>query len=100
MEALLEIFSFKGAGDERDGVRGRVANYIKDYFLDEQMMSDEEKKTKSLGPYKSEDEMLRPWCMSFGGALENWKNIRETVGTGYEKVQDAYNTLAKKIDHC
>jgi nucleotide exchange factor SIL1 len=108
MDRTREAFDFETIGhgeNKRDGVRGKVANYIKDYFLDDLMLEDGERvaeplERKASGNLdKSEEDMLRPWCRVFGGALKRWMQ-HGAKGVAYEKVESAYIALIDKLGEC
>ncbi|KAI9782113.1 MAG: hypothetical protein M1839_005460 [Geoglossum umbratile] len=90
--------------DARDGVRGKIANFIKDYFLDELMMGGGKEdgsfaQNEHQKPSKGEEEVLRPWCGVFGGALERWIELGVKGGV-YERVEDAYMALVGRLGEC
>ena len=110
MHILLLAFDTSTIGhddeDTRNGVRGKIANYIKDYFLDELMMEgDGDKEDSSFarnvrGQLNGlEEEILRPWCGVFGGALERWGD-RGVGGSAYERVEGAYMVLIEQLGEC
>ncbi|KAH0545063.1 hypothetical protein FGG08_000834 [Glutinoglossum americanum] len=107
MDITQEVFNFETIEfgcDKRDGVRGKVANYIKDYFLDELMFTDGEEMAKPLEEKfdrkpKSEEEMLRPWCTAFSGALQRWMQ-NGASRAAYEKVESAYIALVDRLGEC
>ncbi|KAI9769678.1 MAG: hypothetical protein M1840_003915 [Geoglossum simile] len=109
MHLLRTAFASSVIGREddgsRDGVRGKIANFIKDNFLDELMMgADVENEDGSPAPNGQrkpgqEEENLIPWCGVFGGALERWVELGMRGGA-YERVEGAYMALAEKLGGC
>jgi nucleotide exchange factor SIL1 len=92
--------------DSRDGVRGKIANFIKDNFLDELMMTgdvgDEDGSFAQNGHRKlgkEEEEILRPWCRVFGGSLKRWVELGVRGGS-YERVDGAYMALIERLGEC
>ncbi|KAH0562819.1 hypothetical protein GP486_002557 [Trichoglossum hirsutum] len=108
MDRMREAFDLETVGHEghkRDGVRGKVANYIKDYFLDDLMTRDGEGLAGPLEqrvngrPNRSEEDMLKPWCRVFGESLKKWMQHGVNGGV-YEKVEGAYMALINKLGEC
>jgi nucleotide exchange factor SIL1 len=108
MDRMREAFdpeTIGHEGDKRDGVRGKVANFINDYFLDDLMFGDVEMIVQPLEqkvhgkPDRSEEDMLKPWCRVFGEAMKKWTQHRVNGGA-YEKVEGAYMALVNKLGEC
>ncbi|KAI9838686.1 MAG: hypothetical protein M1819_005000 [Sarea resinae] len=121
LDSLRRVFDADRAGQDRekDAVRGRIATFISDEFLEDDAAAtiaveddaaplvegaERESEWVLLDPSSRSQrtKLLQPWCATFATALKKWISsplLEDSNSEALERVQHAHLLLKKNMRH-